>query len=126
MPNKSTPGWQKKRYRGHYCKVCGRILPNEKFSGKGHAAHICKACAKKPEEKREEAFALNRISRVYRYGDLSRNNRGMLENYSHSPNERIREVATEAIESFRKGSISIVRGGEDSEKEFYVEKDMGL
>ena len=42
---------KKKRYRGDYCKVCGRILPNEKFSGKGYAAHICKACAKKPEEK---------------------------------------------------------------------------
>jgi UDP-N-acetylmuramyl pentapeptide synthase len=27
-----------------------RILPNEKFSGKGHAAHICKKCAKKQKE----------------------------------------------------------------------------
>lgn len=30
---------------GHYCKVCGEYKANEKFSGKGHAAHICKACA---------------------------------------------------------------------------------
>jgi len=56
------------------------IRPNEEFSGKGHAAHICKTCAKKPEAKREEAIALNRISRVYRYGDLSRNNQRMIEN----------------------------------------------
>lgn len=25
---------------GHYCKVCGEYKANEKFSGKGHAAHI--------------------------------------------------------------------------------------
>jgi len=56
------------------------IRPNEEFSGKGQAAHICKTCAKKPEAKREEAIALNRISRVYRYGDLSRNNQRMIEN----------------------------------------------
>ena len=25
---------------GHYCKVCGEYKANEKFSGKGHAAHV--------------------------------------------------------------------------------------
>ena len=115
-----------KRYRGHFCKVCGRILPNERFSGRGHAAHICKACAKKPKEKRVEEIALNRISWACRYGSLSRNNRRMLENYSHSPNERIREAATEAIGSFRKDSFSIVGEGEEAEDEFYMEKDLGL
>lgn len=29
---------------GHYCHVCGRHRANEKFSGKGHAKHICKDC----------------------------------------------------------------------------------
>ena len=37
---------RKKRYRGHYCWCCGRIRPNEQFSGKGHARHLCKACAR--------------------------------------------------------------------------------
>ena len=27
---------------GHYCKICSEYKSNEKFSGKGHAAHICK------------------------------------------------------------------------------------
>ncbi len=31
------------KQHGHYCKVCGCYKANEKFSGKGHAAHICKA-----------------------------------------------------------------------------------
>ncbi len=36
---------------GHYCKVCGEYKANEKFSGKGHAAHICKSCASLPPER---------------------------------------------------------------------------
>ena len=27
---------------GHYYNICGEHKANEKFSGKGHAAHICK------------------------------------------------------------------------------------
>jgi hypothetical protein len=31
---------------GHWCWVCERVLPNEKFSGKGYKKHICKKCGK--------------------------------------------------------------------------------
>ena len=34
----------KKKQQGHYCKICGERKANEKFSGKGHSLHICKAC----------------------------------------------------------------------------------
>ncbi|MCL2305650.1 MAG: cupin domain-containing protein [Planctomycetaceae bacterium] len=43
------PSKSKKKTRklpGHYCRVCCRRRANEKFSGKGHARHICKDCAK--------------------------------------------------------------------------------
>lgn len=46
---------------GHYCKVCGEYKSNEKFSGKGHANHICKACASLPAERKAELETLNRI-----------------------------------------------------------------
>ena len=39
------------KHNGHYCKICGEYKANEKFSGKGHAAHICKACHALPIEK---------------------------------------------------------------------------
>lgn len=42
-----------KKPHGHYCRICQQYKANEKFSGRGHAAHICKACAKrgnKPSE----------------------------------------------------------------------------
>lgn len=35
---------KKKKQRGHYCRICGDYKANEKFSGKGHARHICKSC----------------------------------------------------------------------------------
>ena len=44
--------------RGHYCKVCGEYKANEKFSGKGRAAHICKTCAALPPEKQAEEMTL--------------------------------------------------------------------
>lgn len=35
---------KKKKHSGHYCRICGEYKANEKFSGKGHAQHICKTC----------------------------------------------------------------------------------
>ena len=31
---------------GYFCKVCGMRKSNESFSGRGDAAHICKACSR--------------------------------------------------------------------------------
>jgi hypothetical protein len=46
-----------KKPHGHYCRICGQYRANEKFSGRGHAAHICKDCSKRgnrpPEVKPE-------------------------------------------------------------------------
>ena len=36
-----------KKRHGHYCRICEQYKANEKFSGRGHAAHICKACSKR-------------------------------------------------------------------------------
>ena len=46
---------------GHYCKICGEYKANEKFSGKGHAAHICKACQSMPVEERNKEEILTRM-----------------------------------------------------------------
>lgn len=51
----------KKKRQGHYCRVCGRYRANEKFSGKGHARHICKDCAREQKaaarQRRREKLA---------------------------------------------------------------------
>lgn len=50
-----------KKRQGHYCRVCDRYRANEKFSGKGHARHICKDCARERKatarERRREKLA---------------------------------------------------------------------
>ncbi len=81
--------------------MCGRIRANEKFSGAGRAAHICKKCSTVSKEKQKEEIVLNRIDRAMSYMNLSRDNRRMLEEYSRSPNERIREAALVGLSEFR-------------------------
>ena len=46
---------------GHYCKVCGEYKANERFSGRGHAAHICKKCAALPAAQRSEDMTLTKL-----------------------------------------------------------------
>ena len=53
--------FERMKKHGHYCKVCGEYKANEKFSGKGHASHICKSCASLPAEKQAELMTLNRL-----------------------------------------------------------------
>lgn len=44
----------KKKRQVHYCKICREFKANEKFSGKGHAKHICKSCQSLPADKRSD------------------------------------------------------------------------
>ena len=52
---------KKNRPHGHYCKICGEYKANEKFSGKGHAAHICKACSRLSTAEKADAMDINRM-----------------------------------------------------------------
>ena len=75
----------------HYCKICGEYKSNESFSGRGHAAHICKKCAKLPKEVRDERTTLNRIYELpFR---LSKANRSWLEKLKADPREAVRTAA---------------------------------
>ena len=47
---------------GHYCYVCGEHKANEKFTGHGHAHHICKKCQSLPVTKRNEMIAARKES----------------------------------------------------------------
>ena len=61
-------GKHKKKQPGHYCRICGERKPNEKFSGRGHATHICKSCTKKSPAQKSEDMTINRLNgMVFRY-----------------------------------------------------------
>lgn len=91
MPHRPAPR------KGHYCKVCGEYKANEKFSGKGHATHICKACASLPPEQRAEAIAVNRlISLPWR---LSKADMTWLKNRAKDKRPAVRALAKEQLDA---------------------------
>ena len=93
---------------GHYCKICGTIKANEKFSGKGHKIHICKKCSKLPAADRDIMEILNRIYVLYRYDNLSKLNRRMLEGYLKHKSEKVREASEEMLNNFSRAKYDVI------------------
>ena len=81
--------------RGHYCKICGEHKANEKFSGKGHAAHICNACMKLAPAERSEMETLGRIGGMA-FRHLSESEIKWLRNRMNDSRPAVREAAREA------------------------------
>ena len=112
---------KKRKYQGHYCKICGRRKPNEKFSGSGYTAHICRDCAKLPKEKRDEMQIITRIYSLPFW--LKKEQRTWLEKMRKDPREKVR-VAAEAAYEDRFGWVEEQRRA-DNELEAYL-SDMEL
>jgi hypothetical protein len=55
---------KKEKRHGHYCRICGLHKSNEKFSGRGHAAHICKECHALSVSERNERRRISEIARI--------------------------------------------------------------
>ena len=78
---------------GHYCKVCGRYRANEKFTGKGHATHICKDCAKLPPEEKAKQETSNRLFNLPWY--LSKEQKAWLKNRMQDRRPEVKALAQE-------------------------------
>ena len=83
---------------GHYCRICGRTRPNEKFSGKGHRSHVCKDCARMPKEKRDAIEHEEEIFGYLKQSHISENNIDRLKTLATWRNPHIAELATIVIE----------------------------
>ena len=86
---------------GHWCRICHRILPNEKFSGKGHKVHICKKCAGLPKEKRDAIEQTDEIYGFLQQSNISKKNISRLKTLSTSSNEQTAELAKIVLEVAR-------------------------
>ena len=85
------------QFKGHYCKVCGEHKANEKFSGRGHAAHICKSCASKsPEEKAEDMMINKLYGMSHRY--INDTEIKWLKNRMNDSRPEVRELARQIFE----------------------------
>ena len=83
---------------GHWCRICKQILPNEKFSGKGHRTHICKECNKLPTDKRTEVEQEDEIFGYLKQSNISSKNLSRLKTLSESSNIKIANLAKIAYE----------------------------
>lgn len=78
---------------GHYCRICGRSRPNERFSGGGHKTHICKECARLPKEHRDAIEQHDEIYNFLRQSYISAKNLVRLEELAQSNNPETAELA---------------------------------
>ena len=90
-----------KKQHGHYCRICGRRRPNEKFSGNGHRIHVCKDCNGIPKDEREAIEQDEEIFGYLRQSHISDKNVARLETLVKSSNEQIAEHATLVLEIAR-------------------------
>jgi len=79
---------------GHYCRLCGRIRPNERFSGNGHRIHVCNDCAKMPKADRDAIEQEEEICGFMRQSHISDKNIARLRALSASDNSRIADLAS--------------------------------
>ncbi len=84
----------RKRQNGHYCWSCARRRANERFSGKGHARHLCKDCARLGKEELAYRQTMRDLDRLLTWnGHIPRRNREQFRKYLNHKDERIRAYA---------------------------------
>jgi hypothetical protein len=87
---------KKRKGHGYYCWFCGRTRSNEKFSGSGHARHLCKDCSKLGAvelQYRQEKRNLENL--VTWEGIIGRKQRKAFNRFLEHPDLRIRQYAEE-------------------------------
>ena len=78
---------------GHYCRICGRQRPNERFSGKGHRIHVCKRCQAKPKRERQVIENMDELFRFMCQSHISEKNIVRLEQMVKSVNPHVARLA---------------------------------
>jgi len=86
---------------GHYCRICGRERPNEKFSGKGHKIHVCKRCQAKPKTERRAIEDQDDIFRFLQQSHISEKNVIRLGQMAKADNPQVASLAEIVLEVAR-------------------------
>jgi uncharacterized membrane protein YukC len=90
---------KRKRRRGHFCWSCRGVLPNERFSGRGHARHVCKQCQKLGPEELAYRSAARNMERLLNWDrTIRRKRRQEFERFLQHSNPRVRRYAEELSE----------------------------
>lgn len=81
----------------HWCWCCQRHLANERFSGRGHARHLCRECSRLPAEERNYRQAVLDIERVLSRAGKWRKELTQLDGYREHPDERVRRFLANVL-----------------------------
>lgn len=74
--------------------MCGRDRPNEAFSGKNHARHLCRECARLPAEVREASHRFDDLwSMLFRQRNITPKNIGMAAEWTASNDPKVAVLA---------------------------------
>lgn len=83
---------------GHWCRICGRIRGNERFSGKGHKQHICNQCARLPRKDRQRVDEEREIVGMLSQSNISKKNLARLRKLAARQDGEIAEKAKLVLE----------------------------
>jgi len=86
---------------GHWCRICGSIKPNEKFSAKGHKSHTCKECSRKPKEEIKKIAQTEEIFNYLGQSNISKKNISRLQKLTCSHHQEISEWVNIVLEVAR-------------------------
>jgi hypothetical protein len=77
----------------HYCRICDRGRPNEKFTGRGHRDHICKDCQRLPRSEREQIESMDELFWFLEQSNISAKNIARLEILIHHTDSHVKRLA---------------------------------
>ena len=86
---------------GHYCRICDRSRPNEKFSGRGHRIHVCKECQRLPRAERDSIERGDELHGFLRQSFISAKNTARLQKLARHEDHQIAELAALILEIAR-------------------------
>src|SRR5258705_8671013 len=82
----------------HFCRICHRNRPNEKFSGGGHKIHVCRNCQKRPASERARIENTDEIHRFLTQSHISEKNLSRLRALAASSDESVAGMAKVVLE----------------------------
>jgi hypothetical protein len=83
---------------GHYCWSCNRHRPNERFSGRNHGCHVCRDCARLPQEELEYRQGERDLDRLLHDGlFIPRRRRAQFDRLLQHRNARVRALARQIL-----------------------------
>lgn len=93
------------------------MRPNERFSGGGHARHICRECARRPAEELEYRQGLRDMGRLLHDGlRIPRRRRQQFLAFLEHPNARVRAEARRVLAAHQREIEETRRMFEEDER----------